>query len=131
MPMIPKVTAIFIALHALLLLFLAFRVVAVRRGMRIGIGDGAQDAVQRRIRVHGNATEYVPMALLQLLALELLGLGAVWLYAAGGTLFVARCLHAMGLSGSSGTSSGRFVGTLLTWLVMIAMAVALLVIALR
>ncbi len=131
MPMIPKVTALFIALHALLLLFLAFRVVAARRGLRIGIGDGAQEIMQRRIRVHGNATEYLPIALLELLALELLGLGALWLYVAGGTLFVARCLHAMGLSGSSGTSSGRFLGTLLTWLVMIVMAVTLLVLALR
>jgi uncharacterized membrane protein YecN with MAPEG domain len=40
----------------------------------------------------------------------------------GGTLLVSRILHAWGLSRSAGTSPGRFLGTLLTLLLMIAMA---------
>ncbi|MEO6065357.1 MAG: MAPEG family protein [Lysobacterales bacterium] len=122
----PKITAIFIALHVLLLLSLAYRVVAMRRVHKLGLGDGSLEPVQQRIRAHANATEYVPVALLELLALELLGVPALWLYAAGGTLFVGRLLHAMGLASASGYSFGRFYGTLLTWLTMLAMAIALL-----
>ncbi len=128
---LPKITAIFVALHVLLLLTLAYRVVAMRRVHRLGLGDGALEPVQQRIRAHANATEYVPVALLQLLLLELLGVPAVWLYLAGGTLLVGRLLHAMGLSGASGYSFGRFYGTLLTWLAMVAMAGCLLFHALR
>ncbi len=127
----PKITAIFIALHVLLLLSLAYRVVAMRRVHRVGLGDGSLEPVQQRIRAHANATEYVPVALLELLALELLGVPALWLYVAGGTLLVGRLLHAMGLSSASGYSFGRFYGTLLTWLTMLAMAIALLFYALR
>lgn len=129
--LMPNITAIFIALHVLLLLTLAYRVVAMRRVHRLGLGDGALEPVQQRIRAHANATEYVPVALLELLALELLGVPALWLYAAGGMLFAGRVLHAMGLSSAAGYSFGRFYGTLLTWLSMLAMAVALLFHALR
>jgi len=122
----PKISAIFIALHVVLLLTLAYRVVAMRRTHKLGLGDGAIEQVQQRIRAHANATEYVPLALLELLVLELLGVPAVWLYIAGGALLVGRLLHAMGLSESAGYSKGRFYGTLLTWLAMLAMSMALL-----
>jgi len=122
----PKTSAIFIALHVLLLLTLAYRVVAMRRTHKVGLGDGSIEQVQQRIRAHANATEYVPVALLELLVLELLGVPAVWLYIAGGALLVGRLLHAMGLSESAGYSKGRFYGTLLTWLAMLAMSLALL-----
>lgn len=131
MPLLPKITALFVALHVFLLLVLAYRVVAVRKAHKIGLGDGASEDMQMRIRTHANATEYVPVALVELLALELLGVPALWLYIAGGTLFLGRVLHAAGLSRRSGYSPGRFYGTLLTWLTMVAMAVALLVYALR
>jgi len=127
----PNITAIFVALHAILLLALAYRVVAMRRGLKIGLGDGAQELVQQRIRAHANATEYVPVALIELLLLELMGVPALWLYVAGTTLLVGRMLHAAGLSRTSGYSFGRFSGTLLTWLSMLGMVVALLVYALR
>jgi uncharacterized membrane protein YecN with MAPEG domain len=35
---------------------------------------------------------------------------------------LGRAAHAWGLSHSSGTSKGRFLGTLFTWLLMLAMA---------
>ncbi len=127
----PNISAIFIALHVILLLALAYRVVTLRRTHRVGLGDGAIEQVQQRVRAHANATEYVPVALLQLVVLELLGLPALWLYVAGGTLLLGRVLHAMGLSESAGYSKGRFYGTLLTWLTMLAMAAALLFYALR
>lgn len=120
----PKITLLFAALNALLLLVLLGRVSRLRHGRRIGFGDGGDPELARAIRVHGNFVEHVPFALLLLGLLELCGLPAPWLWAFGGALLVARLLHATGLSRSSGASFGRFYGTALTWLVLLAMALA-------
>ena len=120
----PKIALLFAALHIVLMLFLAYRVVAHRHSAKIGLGVGTDYKLERKVRAHANFAEYVPMALLALALLELCGLGAMWLYAFGGALFVGRLLHAFGLSRKSGTSPGRFLGTLLTWVSLAAMAVA-------
>lgn len=118
----PRITLLFVSLHVLLMLLLAVRVVAYRRSQQIGIGDGEDKYLLRRIRAHGNFVEYVPMALLLMGLLEMSGLSAIWLWAVGGLLLLARCLHAWGLSHRSGYSFGRFWGTLLTWTALLLMA---------
>ena len=125
----PWITLLFAALHALLLLVLLARISRHRHGHRIGFGDGGDALLARKIRVHGNFIEHVPMALLLLALLELCGLAAPWLWAFGATLLLARVLHAIGLSRSAGASFGRFWGTALTWLVLLVMALAGLVLA--
>ena len=125
MPMhMPRIALLFASLHILLMLALAMRVVGHRRALKIGIGDGGDTRLARKVRVHANFIEYVPVALLMLALLELGGLGAMWLWALGGTLLLSRVLHAAGLSRSAGYSFGRFWGTVLTWGVLVAMAVA-------
>src|SRR5262249_43358576 len=64
--------------------------------------------------------EYVPMVLVLMLVLELNGTSAGVLHALGASLFAARLLHAFGLGSSTGTTPGRFGGTVLTWLVALA-----------
>jgi len=123
----PKITALYAALHALLLLALAARIVRYRLKARIGLGVAGDRALEQRMRVHANAVEYVPIALILLLLLELGALPALWLHVFGGGLLLARVLHAIGLSRHSGMSFGRFQGTLWTWVAIIAMAVTLLV----
>lgn len=118
----PKITLLFASLHILLMLVLAIRVVGHRRALKIGIGDGGDTRLARKVRAHGNFIEYVPMALLMLGLLELSGLGAPWLWGLGGTLLLARVLHAYGLSRHAGVSPGRFWGVILTWTVLLAMA---------
>ena len=54
--------------------------------------------------------------------MELNGYSPALIHGFGATLFVSRMAHAWGLSHSSGVSRGRFVGTLFTWLLMLAMA---------
>ncbi len=122
--MTPKITLLFAALHALLMLALAARVAFHRHSQKVGLGDGGDKYLMRKIRVHANFVEYVPIALLLLALLELSGLSAIWLWSLGGTLLFARVLHVIGLSQRSGYSFGRFWGTLLTWAVLVAMAVA-------
>lgn len=126
----PKIALLFAALHVALMLLLAGRVVFHRHSNKIGIGDGGDYKLTRKIRAHANFVEYVPMALLMLALLEISGLAATWLWTLGGALLLARVLHAVGLSRKSGTSFGRFWGTVLTWIVLIAMAVFALSMAL-
>ncbi len=121
-----QVTPPYIALGALLLVALTIGVIARRRSARVGLGDGGDPVLQRRCRAHGNAAETLPIGLLMLIALELCGTPAHWLHAFGLTLLGGRGLHAWGLLGSAGVSPGRFIGTLLTLLCLLAMAALLL-----
>jgi uncharacterized membrane protein YecN with MAPEG domain len=119
--MLTPVTLLWAAILGLLSLALAARVVQGRVTENVIFGDGSSVVMQQRIRVHANFVEYVPLALLLLLVLELNGMwSAAVLHTLGGSLVFARLLHAFGLSTSTGTTPGRFVGTVLTWLVILA-----------
>jgi uncharacterized protein len=114
------ITALWAGLLGLLMLALAMQVVRTRVSEKVGFGDGGNPLMLQRIRVHGNFIEYVPMVLLLMLVLELNGTSAGALHAIGASLFAARLLHAFGLGSSVGTTPGRFGGTVLTWLVLLA-----------
>ena len=126
----PKITLLFACLHVLLMLGLAVPIARHRHAHKIGLGDGGDKLLARKIRVHGNFVEYVPFALLLLALLELCGLAVAAVWGFGG-LLLARLLHAAGLSRSGGYSIGRFWGTALTWLVFLLMALAGLWLSLR
>ena len=113
------ITALWAGLLGLLMLALAMLVVRARQSENVIFGDGGNLILLQRIRVHGNFTEYVPMGVLLMLVLELNGASAAVLHGIGGSLFAARLLHAFGLSSSTGTTLGRFSGTVLTWLVVL------------
>ncbi len=120
------VSPLYVALGGLLLLVLTASVVARRRAARIGLGDGGDVILLRRMRAHANAVETLLPALLMLVVLELAG-GPHWLlHAAGSVLLLGRVLHAWGLSGSGGVSFGRFHGMLLTLVVLLVLPLALL-----
>ncbi|MEO7325379.1 MAG: MAPEG family protein [Dokdonella sp.] len=120
------ITGIYVALATLLVLILAGRVSTARGTAKVGLGDGGNPELFRRIRAHANAVENLPLALLLLLMLELNQTQALWLHVFGCVLIVGRIAHAIGMAMSSKESVGRFVGTLLTWGVMLVMAVLLL-----
>ncbi|HTO69394.1 MAG TPA: MAPEG family protein [Myxococcota bacterium] len=121
--MATPITALWAGLLGLLMLFLATRVVQLRASQNIIFGDGGNAVMLQRIRVHGNFTEYVPMILLLMLLLELNGASALLLHVLGGGLFVARLLHAFGLSQSTGTTFGRFVGAVATFVLLLSASV--------
>lgn len=120
------ITGLYAALCALLILALSFRIVGLRRRLKVGIGDGGDAGLARAIRAQANAIEYVPLMLVMLLVAENNGAGVVFVHACGAGLVLARVLHAVGLSGSAGTSFGRFWGTLVTWIVLLVLAGQLL-----
>jgi uncharacterized membrane protein YecN with MAPEG domain len=119
------IAGFYVALGALLILVLAARVMWLRNTRRVGLGSGGDADLGRAIRVHANAVEYLPIALLLvLLALEQTPSGLLHLF--GALLIVGRILHAIGLSSASGRSFGRMAGIGLTVLVTLAMAALLI-----
>jgi uncharacterized membrane protein YecN with MAPEG domain len=121
-----RITGLYVALAALLVVALSIRVVLRRISARISLGDGDDKELKKRIRAQANAIEYLPLGLLLLLCLEWNQTLPVILHICGIVLIVARALHAYGLSRTGGTSPERFAGTGLTWLVMLAMALLLI-----
>ncbi len=120
----PKITLLFASLHVLVMLVLLVRITRHRRGQKIGLGDGGDSVLARKVRVHGNFIEHAPLALLMLALLELCELPAIWLWLSGSLLLLGRILHAVGFSRSAGRSMGRFWGTAITWLALLLMALA-------
>tara|TARA_R110002020_G_scaffold83397_1_gene206936 strand:+ start:329120 stop:329512 length:393 start_codon:yes stop_codon:yes gene_type:complete len=113
---------LYIGLFCLLMLALKMNVGRVRTSEKVGFGDGANEALQRAIRVQGNAVEDVPVVLLGLLGLAALAAPTILIHALGASFLLGRVLHAVGLGGSSGSSFGRLVGTLISLIVLLVTA---------
>lgn len=112
-------TPLYAGLLALLYLVLSYRIIILRGGHGISLGDGGNPILLRRIRAHGNFAEYVPLILILMGILELSHLPIVILHAIGITLVVARLLHAYALSFSESFKFGRFWGIALTFLLLL------------
>ncbi|HEY8159733.1 MAG: MAPEG family protein [Methylobacter sp.] len=91
------ITSIYASLSALLIVRLSLSVIKLRRKNRVSVGDGGNEALQLAIRAHSNAVEYIPIALMLLLMLELNGAPKMLIHILGATLLIGRILHAMGL----------------------------------
>ena len=120
-----QIAGFYAGLLTLLVLGLAVRVMWLRNTRQVGLGTGDVPELARAIRVHANATEYVPLALVLLVLLGFEQVRPLWLHVFGIGLLVARVLHAFGLSRFGGVSFGRVLGVGLTLLVMLAMAITL------
>ncbi|XVJ64421.1 MAG: MAPEG family protein [Sphingopyxis sp.] len=108
---------------ALLNLWLSIRVGRVRTKEKIFVGDGGSEAVTRRMRAHSNFVENTAFVLI-LLALVELGLGSsMWLWGVGALYLVGRVLHALGMDGMMW---GRMVGTIVTMLTQLGLALTAL-----
>lgn len=116
------ITLLYAGLCSILVVFLAVRVAQWRFRHKIGLGDGGDRELLKRVRAHANAIENMPLALILLGGMELNGYSDGLIHGFGGVLLVSRAAHAWGLSHSSGTSRGRLMGSLFTWLLMLAMA---------
>ncbi|MFW5926668.1 MAG: MAPEG family protein [Wenzhouxiangella sp.] len=126
------VTMFYAGLLGLILIAMSMRLVMMRRRLKVGLGSGGNEVMQRQVRAHANFCEYVPLALLLLLLMESASTVPVpALHALGIALVAGRILHGFfGLNLSSGTSLGRFWGTFLTWLVIVIGALWLLYLSL-
>lgn len=121
MPAPVPVTLLYGGLNALLITILGVLVSKARAANDVGVETPVPKEMIRTVRAHGNAVEWVPLGLVLLLAIELSGAGTRFtLHLAGGTLLLARLLHAVGFLGKNKLS---MVGAALTYLVLAAMSV--------
>ncbi len=113
------VTPVYAGLLALWMLVLSLRVISRRAKARVSLGDGGDPELQRAIRGHANFAEYVPLALLLLLILELSHFSIYLIHALGLALLIARLLHGYALSFTAQFKVGRSWGAVLTFVVII------------
>lgn len=110
------------AAAAVLNIWLSIRIGAVRRALAISVGDGGNESLERRMRAQANFVENTPFVLVLIAAIELAGAGGGWLAYVAAAYFVGRVLHGFGMDGGN-WSWGRMVGTLVTMLVLLGLAV--------
>jgi uncharacterized membrane protein YecN with MAPEG domain len=119
--MILPITLTIAAAAAILLIWLAARVSRLRRPLKIGLGDGGNEMLLRRIRAHANYAENMPIFLVLLGLLELAG-GDRWiLWGASIAFILARLAHAFGMDGPSRLRL-RVAGMLVSTLVIVGLA---------
>src|SRR5690606_24988396 len=97
----------------------SIRIIRLRWRDRVGLGTGDSQDLKVAVRIHGNFIEYVPLALLMLVLMEMIGASATWLHGLGALLLIARVCHAIGLTKSVGVSWPRTVGVLGTFSMLI------------
>ena len=118
--------ALWAGLHLILLLVLSVLVVRQRQRHKVALGDGGVPELAQAIRAFGNATEYVPAAMVGIAVLAVVEAPPLAIHLTGILLLVGRGLHAFGLSRSGGTSFARAIGVTMTWLAYVFASVALL-----
>ncbi len=117
------ITALYAAILAIILTALAINVTVHRGRLKVPLGQGDNPVMLRMIRIHGNAAEYIPIALLLMGAYEINGGDNVAVHISGVVLVFARLLHTSGMWNSPLPNFGRVTGQSLTWLTVLALAV--------
>jgi len=117
------ITAAYASILALIMVALAINVTVHRAKLKVPLGDGGNPDMLRMIRLHGNAVEYLPLAIVLMALYEING-GWHWaLNAIGIALIVARLLQSWNMWNTAIAGFGRISGQSLTWLSIAALAV--------
>src|SRR5207237_6833052 len=104
---VPSITAIYLALLALLYTVLAVQVGRLRQRDRATFGDNGSLELRSAIRAHANFIEYVPIITLMVAMLEMSGLAAAWVHLLMDALLLSRLLHPLGMSAVPNTLQFR------------------------
>ena len=119
--MILPITLTIAGAAAILHIWLSSRVVRLRRSLNIGIGDGGNETLLRRIRAHANYAENMPIFLILIGLIELAGGDRRILWAAGIAFILARIAHAFGMDGPSPLRL-RMIGMMVSTAVILGLA---------
>lgn len=125
--MVPRIVPAYAALLAFLFVYLSVRVMRARQNAGVMIGSGGNAALERRMRVHANFAEYVPLALILLAFVEMRGHAAWYLHLLCLALLAGRAAHAWGVSQEPDHIRLRSAGVALTIAVLVLAALTLLV----
>jgi len=121
------VTAAFLAL---LLLATAIETVSKRFKLKAAFGDADDAGLVAAVRSHGNLAEHAPIVLIMLGLLEFGGTNSTLLIGIAAPFIVGRLAHVVGLHQPSEPGKAplaRQIGVILTWLILLALAILLLV----
>lgn len=113
---------------ALLATWLGVRTVALRRRHSVAFGDGGQAALLARMRAQANFTEYTPVFVLLILAVELAAGSVAWLWLAAFLFLIGRVLHVFGMDRPA-PNGPRIAGMIITFTLLPALAFAAIWIA--
>jgi uncharacterized protein len=122
---LPVITSLYAGLCGILLVVLSLFIVRLRWKYRISLGDRDKDGqeireLQAAVRVHGNFSEHVPLALILVGILEMIGYPSWVVHSLGALLVLARLSHAWGITTRpGGPSPGRGFGVISTWLILL------------
>ena len=127
-PILP-VTLTAAAAAALVNIWLAVRIGQIRRSTKTIHGDDAGGPLTRRMRAQLNFVENAPFVLILIAAIELTGRGGPVLAGVAGVFMLGRVAHGIGMDAEGGNRL-RFVGTVITLLTLLGLAIYAVLIAL-
>jgi hypothetical protein len=107
---------------ALINIWLSIRCGQVRTAEKVSVGDGGNEKLIRRMRAHSNFNENAPIVLVMIAALEFAHPGSSVLAAVAGAFMAGRVAHGIGMDGGS-FGIGRMIGTLITLLTLLGLAI--------
>ena len=113
---------------AILHIWLSLRVSRLRRPLKVGVGDGGNEMLLRRMRAHGNFSENMPLFLILLSLLEFASGGNLWLWGASILFVLARIAHAFGMD-RAGANPLRVGGIGISWIVLLGLGLYAIVLA--
>ena len=120
--MILPVTLCAVAAAAVINIWLSVRIGQLRQAYKVSVGDGGVEALQRRMRAQLNFVENTPVVLVMIIAIEFARPGNAWLTGVAGVYMLGRVAHGLGMDGSK-LGVGRTVGTLVTMLTQLGLAI--------
>jgi uncharacterized membrane protein YecN with MAPEG domain len=118
-----SITALYGAILALIIVALGINVTVHRVKLSVPLGDGGNPQMLRMIRLHGNAVEYIPLALVLQLAYEINGGWHSALLVIGIALVAGRLIQTWAMWSTEIAGPGRGTGQTLTWLSIAVLAV--------
>ncbi|ANY20330.1 MAPEG family protein [Tsuneonella dongtanensis] len=127
--MILPVTLCAAAAAAIINLWLSMRIGQMRGRTKVSIGDDAGGPLTARMRAQLNFVENTAFVLILIAAIEIAGKGQPWLAWVAAIYMLGRVAHGMGMDGGA-FKTGRMIGTLITMLTQLGLAVVAVLVAL-
>lgn len=127
--MILPVTLCAAAAAAIINIWLSMRIGQLRMRHKVSIGDDAGGPLTARMRAQLNFVENTAFVLILVAAIELTGKGQPWLAWVAAVYMLGRVAHGMGMDGGA-LGKGRSIGTAITMLTQLGLAVVAVLIVL-